>query len=521
MTGRCARTSTLVALLLLLLPAPAGAQAAGPFFGRQPAQGPAASAPPEADTGDTTYVTAPIYIDGTLLFRIANPANASPNQLPIRMRREYVESALRQILATTASRRQVRTIYDPRTLRIDLKREGGITLLEAVDARHPDPLPVVTVTPTDAQYSQSTVPALAASWQGILQRTLVHLLELRQPSVEQHSLEMTLRAAAALLIATLGVWRLLPVLRRKGARLANLAEAILWALAVAWFLTARWAFSLFPPATPAEAIAEHRAFGVGTTLLAVGLINRISDVAIFYGTRAWRLAPFRRPADRERELLRVPTIAKTLSGFKTLLLAFVAALSILNQLGVPVASVVTIGGVTAIALSLAAQNFVRDFLNGFLVLMEDQYVVGDYVTINSFSGIVEKLTLRMVQVRDIEGNLTTIPHSAVTAVVNQSRNWSRVNYRLPVDPNADIRRAIELVRSTIESMAQEEAWRNSVLEPLEWIGIEELSRERVVLRASIKTAPLRQFELRRAINERVRHALAEANIPLGAMVGAQ
>lgn len=499
MIRRCALFCTLLVLFVAVLATAASAQV--------PLGNPLSSAAPAEEP---SYATAPIYLDGTLFFRIAAPENGSPNQLPIRMRKEYVESALRQILR-----------YDPRTLRIDLKRDGGVALLEAVDARHPDPLPVVTVTPADAQYNQSTVPVLAASWQATLQQALVHLLLLRQPAVEHRSIEMTLRAAAVLLILSLLAWRLVLALRRKSERLVNLAEAVVWALALAWFFLARWALSLFPPTTPPEAIFEHRTFGVLTTVVIVGVLNRILDVMIFYGTRAWRLAPFRRLADRERELLRLPTITKTLSGFKSLLLAFVAGLSILNQLGVPVASVVTIGGITAIALSLAAQNFVRDFLNGFLVLVEDQYVVGDYVTINSFSGMVEKLTLRMVQVRDGEGNLTTIPHSVVTAVVNQSRNWSRVNYRLRVDPSADIRRAIELVQRAIETLAQEDPWRHSVLEPVEWIGIEELSRECVVVRASIKTAPLRQFELRRAINERVRHALVEANIPLGAAIPAQ
>jgi small-conductance mechanosensitive channel len=510
MMRRCAFLGTLFVLLVALLRAAASAQV--------PLGNPISSALP---TEGASYAAAPIYVDGTLLFRIANPVKSSPNQVPIRMRKEYVESALRQILATAESHGQTRTLYDPRTLRINVKRDGGIVLLEAVDTRHPDALPVVTVTPTDAQYAQSTVPALAASWQATLQQTLTLLLQLRQPAVEHRSMEMTLRAAAALLVLSLLASRLVLMLRRKSERLANLGEALVWGLAVAWLLTARWSLSLFPPSTPAQAIFEHRTFGVVTTVVVVGLLNRILDVAIFCGTRALRLAPFRRLADRERELLRLPTIVKTLSGFKSLLLGFVAVLSILNQLGVPVVSVVTIGGVTAIALSLAAQNFVRDFLNGFLVLVEDQYVVGDYVTINSFGGVVEKLTLRMVQIRDGEGNLTTIPHSVVTAVVNQSRNWSRVNFRLRVDPSADIRHVMELVRRTIETLAQEDPWRHSVLEAIEWIGIEELSREAVVVRASIKTAPLRQFELRRAINDRVRHALVEANIPLGAAVSAQ
>jgi small-conductance mechanosensitive channel len=179
---------------------------------------------------------------------------------------------------------------------------------------------------------------------------------------------------------------------------------------------------------------------------------------------------------------------------------------------------VTIGSVTAIGVSLAAQNFVRDFINGFLVLAEDQYVLGDFVTINGYTGLVEQLTLRMVQIRDGAGNLITIPHSSVTNVVNHSRNWSRIDYRLSVDPAADVDKALEALRGTIQQLALEPHWRSAILTPLEWIGVDALSRDWMLLRASVRTAPLRQFELRRELNARVRRAYREEGIGFGAPV---
>jgi small conductance mechanosensitive channel len=195
---------------------------------------------------------------------------------------------------------------------------------------------------------------------------------------------------------------------------------------------------------------------------------------------------------------------------------FFAILAILGEIGVPIGSVVTIGGLAAIALSLAAQNFVRDFVNGSLVLFEDQYVVGDYVTINAASGIVEHLSLRMVQLRDASGDLVTIPHSSVTAVINQSRNWSRVDYRIPVAPESDVPKAIELVQAAIEKLAGESEWRGAVTLPIEWIGVDRISKDYALVRASVRTAPLRQFAFRRELNARVLAALVEAKIALGA-----
>jgi small conductance mechanosensitive channel len=190
----------------------------------------------------------------------------------------------------------------------------------------------------------------------------------------------------------------------------------------------------------------------------------------------------------------------------------------MTQLGIPVGSVVTIGGVAAIAVSLAAQNLIRDVVSGFLVLSEDQFVVGDFVTINTASGLVERLTLRMVQIRDASGSLVTIANSAATSVVNHSRNWSRVDYAVSVDPTADVEAAMALIRTTVETLQKDDAWRDAILEPVEWIGVESMSRDGVVIRARIKTAPLRQFALQRELNHRVVRAFAEAKIALGAPI---
>jgi small conductance mechanosensitive channel len=296
----------------------------------------------------------------------------------------------------------------------------------------------------------------------------------------------------------------------------SISAAIVWVLVLIWFGALLWGFSLFPQTTPFARQVVRTVLAIAAIWIAAGLINRILDVLIARLGQVWRNRHYPTSDERARALLRIPTITSAMAGSKAFLLFFIALLVTLSDLSVPIWSVVTFGGLTAIGITLAAQNFVRDFVNGFLVLYEDQYVIGDYITINAQSGIVEELTLRMVQIRDIAGNLITIPHSTATSVVNHSRNWSRVDYRVPIDPNADVAKAQTLIRTAIDELAREERWRGMVLDPVEWIGVDGLSRDGVVIRASMKTAPLRQFELRRAINERVYQRLHEAGIALGA-----
>jgi small-conductance mechanosensitive channel len=549
---------SLVLVVALGSGSPAGAQLTLPTA----APGPAVS----GLSVQGLFVTAPIVLDGVTLFRIGAPINPPITQLPIAARVADVQTALAQLLTENGSGNTTTTTFDPQTLRVHVKREGDVDVLEAVDAKHTDPLPIVSVTTNDSRSNDTNLDALAAQWQNTLQSALVRALDLRQPAAEKRSFNQIIDAAITLTAISLLVFiglRLLwqriekletelaertataaaenplapeqPAASQRRRRFFALslrkleparrltlytavAESMLWGTLLAWLLAVTWSLSLFAETTPLAQSIAHGALGVAATIIVTGLLNRILDLAIGRAAAAWRVRRFSSSDDRARLLLRIPTIARTLAGAKTFVLVFVAVLTIFSQIGVPIGSVVTIGGLAAIALSLAAQNFVRDFLNGFLVLYEDQYVVGDFVTINAFSGSVELLTLRMVQIRDAAGNLITIPHSSVVNVVNQSRNWSRVDYRVPVDPGADISKAVEIVRGQIEKLAAEGDWTHDIGTPLEWIGIDALSRDSVIVRASIKTAPLRQFELRRQINGRVRTAFTQAGIALGAPI---
>ncbi len=512
---------------------------------------------------DGAFRTAAIAVDGATVLQIAEDANAPASRFPLATRAADVDATIEALLAPGAGEGRA-TVYDPASLRVHVARQGDVASLEAVDAHHPDPLPIVTVTTSDARYAETTVSALSAQWRSRLQAALVRALSIRQPAMQRRSERAVVRVAATLTLATLVLLALRYTLRRRVLRLEGevaederrtgeeraaqasepaqggsrrrrylasalrsarpaqrlrfaraLAETILWAIALAWAIAATWAFSLFPQTTPLSRTIVRDLFVVASTVVATGLLDRAADVLIARLAGAWGTHGPGDAEERARRALRVPTIASAAAGFKRFVLVFVAVLVVLGEIGVPTGSVVTIGGLAAIALSLAAQSFVRDFLNGFLVLFEDHYVVGDFVAIGAFSGMVERLTLRMVQIRNVSGDLVTLPHSTVTSVVNRSRDWSRVDYRVPVEPKADLGRALAIVRDVIEGLARDDAWHADILEPVEWIGLDELTRDAAIVRVSVRTAPLRQFALRREINARVEAEFARAEIAFG------
>jgi moderate conductance mechanosensitive channel len=485
-----------------LLAAPAAAQVLPSLPNSSTSPGP--SVPGLRQEG--LFLTAPLTIDGVPVIRIATPLSGEET---IAERILIVESAIAQILAQAPDGA---TEYTPKGFKVVVESEDNQRTLAVIDEHHTTPAPLVTVTSSDAQYARLPALAVAEQWRNALQPALIGALERRQPGHIRRSTSAVARSSTILAIVTvivaLALW-----FARKRKWTRGIAEVLLWLLGLAWIAHVIWALSLFPQTAVYANIALHASaqiVGIWITALCadivIGLL--ISRFAHAYARRG-------RGPSRARHTLRAPTIARSLGGFKRLAVYFVAALATLSALNIPIASVVTIGGIVAVALGFAAQSLVRDFLNGLLVLFEDQYVVGDYVMINEYNGIVENLTLRIVQIRDGRGHLITIPHSAVTQVVNASRDWSRIDFRITVDADADLKKATTILRSTIEAMVSDPAWREAILGPPEWIGVETIGKTGIVLRASIRTAPMRQFDVRRALNERLIAAYAEAGIAFG------
>ncbi|HVA28338.1 MAG TPA: mechanosensitive ion channel family protein [Candidatus Baltobacteraceae bacterium] len=455
------------------------------------------------------FVTAPVGIDGTPVVRIAALANPPAGSESIQTRLWLVRNAIGRVLA--ADSQLGSTAYDPATLRVSIEQTGSDVTLVVRDAHHQTPAPIVTVSLEDAQLAGVTESVLAAQWQQAFQSALVAALEKRQPSTIAASTNVAIRGALALLALTI-LAVVGSLLARKRAR--AVAEVSLFALALVWVAAITAALLLFPQTVVLGQEILRAAGRVALIWLGAFAIDRALDLLVDRLTRVFARRSLN-SVDRARRLLRAPTISRAINGFKSVLILFVAALGTLTALSIPVASVVTIGGIAALAIGFAAQSLVRDCLNGMLVLMEDQYVVGDYVMIGSYNGIVEALTVRVVQIRDGLGNLITIPHSAVTQVANASRAWARVDYRVAIDAGSDVPAALRMLGEVLESLAKDPAWSTSIIEPVETIGVETLSKLGVVLRIVVRTAPLRQFELRRAINARVLERFAAAGIALG------
>ena len=160
----------------------------------------------------------------------------------------------------------------------------------------------------------------------------------------------------------------------------------------------------------------------------------------------------------------------------------IAALMILDKLGLSIGPAVAGLGVIGIAIGFGAQTLVRDYLTGALILVENQFSVGDVVRLAGVAGTVEDFNLRRTTVRDIDGVVHTIPNGEIKVASNLTRVWARINQDVTLAYGTDLDRAIEIVDAVGQAMKDDPAWRKSVLEPPRVDRVDAIGEQGVTLK---------------------------------------
>ncbi|MDF5729313.1 MAG: mechanosensitive ion channel family protein [Rhizonema sp. PD38] len=214
----------------------------------------------------------------------------------------------------------------------------------------------------------------------------------------------------------------------------------------------------------------------------------------------------------ERLKLRVSTISVVTKGIVTITWVAVSFLVALVWLGINILPLLAGVSLVGVAVSLASQNLIKDGINGFLIILEDQYALGDMISVGQVGGLVENLNWRMTQVRDAEGRLITIPNSEIKIVANLSSRWSRADLNIPVANQTDIDVALKLIESVGLEMDRDPHWQEQILETPRVLGVDNFSERGLIIRVWIKTLPLKQWDVARDYRRRLKVAFDEAGI---------
>jgi small-conductance mechanosensitive channel len=214
----------------------------------------------------------------------------------------------------------------------------------------------------------------------------------------------------------------------------------------------------------------------------------------------------------ERRKQRVRALGQILRSIASVTILSIATVVILGDLGINLAPLLASAGVVGIAIGFGAQSMVRDYLAGIFMLVEDQYGVGDVITIGDATGTVENVTLRLTKLRDVSGIVWHIRNGAIEQVGNESQGWARAVIDFPVPYEVDLAEIQSLLTDATAALWDDPVWRVVLLDPPEVWGAQEISSSEVTVRIVAKTAPLRQWEVERELRARVKAAIDAAGI---------
>lgn len=214
----------------------------------------------------------------------------------------------------------------------------------------------------------------------------------------------------------------------------------------------------------------------------------------------------------ERRRQRAETMGSLLRSIASGVIWSIAIVMMLGVCGLPIAPLLTGAGVAGVALGFGAQTLVKDFLSGIFMILEDQYGVGDVVDAGEASGTVEAVGLRVTRLRDVDGTVWYVRNGEILRIGNMSQEWARSLLDVTVAYDADIEAVEQILRDEAMRLFTDSTYADVIIEEPEVWGIDSFSREGAVIRTALKTAPMHQWAVGRALRSRVLRRFDEAGI---------
>lgn len=365
---------------------------------------------------------------------------------------------------------------------------------------------LITVTPADVTGSGQAPDDLAAAWAARIRQALALSLRERQPAylrwaAKQAAVFAAIGAAIHLLLWFVSRrWR-----TRPGAP----------ALILLWIITVRMILDLFPQTRPATAWLFFGPLRVGMIFLLIGLAA--ASLARLWGFVIRKLLPpvpenLSSEEHTERTFRRRATLGAVARVTGVTVIWTAAFLFALTWAGVNLSALLASAGLIGVVISLAAQDTMKDFVAGISILSDDRFGVGDTIQSGAFEGRVERLTLRITQIRDSAGRLVTLPNRNIAEVANATARWAQVDFKVGVSYYDDLGKALDILRASAQSVADD--WPERVLAPPELLGVDAFNDTHVSLRLQVRTPPGDQWVVARELRARVKARFDAAGIAI-------
>ena len=211
---------------------------------------------------------------------------------------------------------------------------------------------------------------------------------------------------------------------------------------------------------------------------------------------------------------RTDTLSSILVKIAAIVIAIIAVLTILPEFGVNIATLIAGIGVGGLAIAFAAQNLVRDFITGFFIIFEDQYRTGDVVSIAGVAGAVEVIGLRRTVLRDVDGNVHSIPNGKVEVSTNMTKKYSRVNLNISVGYGENLKRVIDTINRICQEMAEDPQWKDSFITTPSVLRVDKLGDSGIDIKIIGDVKPLEQWRIMGQLRLRIKRTFDAEGIEI-------
>ncbi len=211
---------------------------------------------------------------------------------------------------------------------------------------------------------------------------------------------------------------------------------------------------------------------------------------------------------------RVKTLMSIGRGIMRLILWAIFALILLKRIGIEIGPIIASAGIAGIAIGFGAQELIRDFLAGFFVLLDNQIRTDDIVVINGTTGVVEKIELRTIRLRDHSGVVHIFQHGKVNTLSNMTKEWSALVFEIGVAYKEDVDTVIAIMKSVGEDLEKDSRFSGNILEPISILGVEQFASSSIQLKVRIKTQTGEQWQTRREYMRRLKYAFDKKGIEI-------
>jgi small conductance mechanosensitive channel len=218
--------------------------------------------------------------------------------------------------------------------------------------------------------------------------------------------------------------------------------------------------------------------------------------------------------ERRDATTRADTLALSFGSAATMIIAIIGIFLVFEAAGVDITTVLGGAAVLGVAIAFGAQNLMRDYFNGFIILIEDQYELNDLVTIGNVTGRVESVSLRTTALRDLKGKLHFIPNGEIKSVTNRSYEWARIVFEIRVSYKESVDQVMAEILSVAREVCAEPEFKDGVIEQPQMLGVDQFTEFGVIIKCLLKVAPSQLFEIKREILRRIKNRFDELGIEI-------